>query len=60
MIFWSEVPLKKCIHVVGIFGIYSTCSSSLRAGSLDEREPARIPITFTCMRPIFGRRALTG
>jgi hypothetical protein len=33
---------------------------SLRAGSLDEREPARIPITFTCMRPIFGRRDLIG
>jgi hypothetical protein len=34
---------------------------SLRAGSLGEREPSRIPITFTCMRPIFGRRrALTG
>ena len=34
--------------------------NSLRAGSLGEREPARIPITFTCMRPIFGRRALIG
>ena len=33
---------------------------SLRAGSLGEREPARIPIIFTCMRPIFGRRALIG
>ena len=34
--------------------------SSLRAGSLGEREPARIPMIFTCMRPIFGRRALIG
>ena len=34
--------------------------ASLRAGSLGEREPARIPITFTCMRPIFGRRDLIG
>ena len=34
--------------------------SSLRAGSLGEREPARILVTFTCMRPILGRRALIG
>ena len=38
----------------------STESISLRAGSLGEREPARIPITFTCMRTIFGRIALIG
>jgi hypothetical protein len=35
--------------------------SSLRVGSLGEREAARIPIiTFTRMRPILGRRALIG
>ena len=41
------------------YDIFETYAS-LRAGSLGEREPARIPITFTCMRPIFGRRALIG
>jgi hypothetical protein len=38
----------------------NTEKSSLRAGSLGEREPARILIIYTCMRPIFGRRALIG
>jgi hypothetical protein len=68
------MPSRDCMEIPGLYkqSLSSFCnitvrrvdttatSGSLRAGSLDEREPARIPITFTCMRPIFGRRALIG
>ena len=57
-------PTNQNLHQLAVgcketqFYILPYCS--LRAGSLGEREPARIPMIFTCMRPIFGRRALIG
>jgi hypothetical protein len=48
------------VFKVHIIVILLNVLGSLRAGSLGERERARFPVTFTCMRPIFGRRALIG
>jgi hypothetical protein len=56
----SSISSENLGYVLIVTSVQIKTLPSLRAGSLGEREPARIPITFTCMRPMFGRTALIG